>query len=403
MNPADSNRRRVENYRESCDNCAKSKVRCGKEQPWCQRCVRRNQICSYSPSQRSRKRTLSTTNTEGEQWTGTVPFLPMNGGSASAMSKDASALLGQADGWGPCPDLVELLASDCSTESVTPENMNLIWLSEMEAMAGDRNMNKGLERMDTLLFPQTSGIGASPSTDTGISSVASIDNMGPGLKRSTTNRQHCEADLMTTLRKLDLPSFSCRGEPKTSQNLGNVLTASRSALSCLSKTVLCTCAPSDNVALLVTAAILRILSWHDIVLQNCHGSRGNTTTTTSVEGGFDSPVESPDNDELDGMSTKDTDMPQEGGEGPGLFMPPMTIGAYELDSENRERMIGHILLSELSKMGRLLNNFSKKFCDPQSITLSNDNKSQLYLALEMFIRSKHSVTVLAVRKKMEAK
>ncbi|KAM0491967.1 hypothetical protein ACHAP8_010207 [Fusarium lateritium] len=84
-------------------------------------------------------------------------------------------------------------------------------------------------------------------------------------------------------------------------------------------------------------------------------------------------------------------------------MPPMTIGAYELDSENRERMIGHIMLSELSKMGNLLGDFSKKFCDPQSTTLGNDNRSQLFLALEMLIRNKHMATVLDVRKKLGVK
>jgi hypothetical protein len=84
-------------------------------------------------------------------------------------------------------------------------------------------------------------------------------------------------------------------------------------------------------------------------------------------------------------------------------MPPMTIGAYELDSENTERMIGHIMLTELSKMGELLGNFSKKFCDPQLTSLSNDNRSQMFLALEMYVRNKYTTTVLAVRKKLETK
>lgn len=79
----------------------------------------------------------------------------------------------------------------------------------------------------------------------------------------------------------------------------------------------------------------------------------------------------------------------------------MTIGAYELDSENRERIIGHIMLSELSKMGDLLSNFSKRFCDPQLTSLTNDNRSQMFLALEMFIRNKYTTTILAIRKKQE--
>ncbi|KAB5542437.1 hypothetical protein GE09DRAFT_1244715 [Coniochaeta sp. 2T2.1] len=51
------NRNTMSTFRASCDNCATSKVRCGKEQPYCQRCFRLGQICIYSPSQRSRRRT----------------------------------------------------------------------------------------------------------------------------------------------------------------------------------------------------------------------------------------------------------------------------------------------------------------------------------------------------------
>ncbi|KAL1953238.1 hypothetical protein VTO42DRAFT_3353 [Malbranchea cinnamomea] len=50
--------RRVENIRASCDNCARSKVRCSKEQPQCQRCIHQGVKCTYSPSQRARRRPL---------------------------------------------------------------------------------------------------------------------------------------------------------------------------------------------------------------------------------------------------------------------------------------------------------------------------------------------------------
>ncbi|KAF4460926.1 aurR1 [Fusarium albosuccineum] len=400
MNSADPLHRRVESYRESCDNCAKSKVRCGKEQPWCQRCVRRGQVCSYSPSQRSRKRTLSTTQAEGEQRADALPFSAMSSSASTTSKQDASVLLGQTDTWGTCPDLVELLISGSSAESLTPDNANLVWLSDMESIAGDRSGSKSLDRADAFMLPRDSGIGA-PSLRGIDSSLASVDNMAVRLMSSITDRQHCEADLISALAKLDLPSLSYRGEPKTSQNLGTILTASRSALSCASKTVSCTCTPNDNVALLATAVLLRILSWYEIVLQSYRGP-GDDSSSAGVDS-YNSPAASPDNDELERPSTRDTEMSHDGSEGSGLFVPPMTIGPYELDAENRERMIGHIMLSELSKMGRLLSSFSKKFCDPQSITLGSDNKSQLYLALEMFIRNKHSVTVLAVRKKLEGK
>ncbi|RGP64447.1 transcription factor [Fusarium longipes] len=304
------------------------------------------------------------------------------------MSSGFSTLLSQADSWGTCPDLVELLTSGSSSASLTPDNTNMVWRSDIDSMAGDGSVGKTLERMDGFAFSKSHATGTLPA------------GMSLGPIGSTTDRQHCEADLVSALARPDLPSLSCWGDPKSSQNLGTILTASRATLACVTTAMSCTCTPNDNVALLVTAVLLRILSWYHIVLKNCSGPNDSGATSSD---GHNSPTPSTDGKETERSTPGDTDLLQERIEQSNLIMPPMTIGAYELDSENRERMIGHIMLSELSKMGNLLGDFSKKFCDPQSTTLGNDNRSQLFLALEMFIRNKHMAAVLAVRKKLEVK
>ncbi|RGP66064.1 aurr1 aurofusarin regulatory [Fusarium sporotrichioides] len=403
MSSTDPLLRRVENYRESCDNCAKSKVRCGKEQPWCQRCERRGQVCSYSPSQRSRKRTLDTTHPEGDQRNGTPPFTAISSAaSVAAVSNGFSTLLSHADGWGSCPDLVELFTSGSSSESLTPDNTNLVWLSDMESIAGDASAGKSMERMDSFAYSKGNAMGAlsAAGMGSGSGSGAGTDAAGQRSRCSVTDRQHCEADLISALAKPDLPSLSCWGNPKDSQNLGTILTASRATLKCVTTAMSCTCTPNDNVALLATAVLLRILSWYHIVLKNCRGPNDGSAATIDDH---NSPAPSNDGKDTERSLSRDTDVSQDRSEQSSLIMPPMTIGAYELDSENRERMIGHIMLSELSKMGNLLSDFSKKFCDPQSTTLGNDNRSQLFLALEMLIRNKHMATVLDVRKKLEVK
>lgn len=387
-------------YRESCDNCAKSKVRCGKEQPWCQRCTRRGQICSYSPSQRSRKRTFSNTQLEAEQRTGALPFAAMSSStSMNALFSGSNVLLGQSDGWGSCPDLIELLTSGSNSESLTPDNTHLAWLSDIESMTGDNTFGKNMERFETPTYlkrhtPSTSSLPAM-----GSSSGTSVDMDGSRSTSSIGDRQHCEADLISALAKPDLPSLSCWVDSESSQNLGTILTASRSTLKCVTTVMSCTCTPNDNVALLFTAVLLRILSWYHIVLQHCHVP--NDTSNTAPTEGFKSPLASTDGKESERPSTKDTNVSQDRSEPSNLIVPPMTIGAYELDSENRERIIGHIMLSELSKMGDLLSNFSKRFCDPQLTSLTNDNRSQMFLALEMFIRNKYTTTILDIRKKLE--
>lgn len=321
--------------------------------------------------------------------------------SVAALSNGSSTMLGHADSWGSCPDLVELLTNGSSSESLTPDNTNLTWLSDIESIAGDNSVVKSLERIDAFAYPKNNGPGTASMGATGGNSGGIVDNMGQSSISSVTDRRHCEADLVSALAKPDLPSLSCWGDPKATQNLGTILTASRSTLTCATNAMSCTCTPNDNVALLVTAVLLRILSWYHIVLENCRGP--NNGSSTAPVDGCNSPPASNDGKETERPSTRDTDMSQDRSEQSSLIMPPMTIGAYELDSENRERMIGHIMLSELSKMGTLLSTFSKKFCDPQSTALGNDNRSQLFLALEMFIRNKHMATVLAVRKKLEVK
>ncbi|KAI5456772.1 C6 zinc finger protein [Mariannaea sp. PMI_226] len=414
MNTVDPIHRRLENFRESCDNCAKSKVRCGKEQPWCQRCVRRGQVCSYSPSQRSRKRTLSATNAENEQRTGTststgngtVQFPALGNSASTTIEQDINLLFTRTDGgWGSCLDPVELLTRGSNTNSLTPDNANFVWLAEMDSTASGRDGNKSLDRADVFMLPRDRGSSMSFSGDMESSgSAASIDQMAMRLMSSIMERQHCETGVITTLVKLEPPSTSCQEKSTSSQNLGTILTATRSALSCTFKTVSCTCTPNDNVAMLVTAVLLRILSWYDIILQNCRGSGDGSNSSRTSSSSSSSPT-SQDDDGLETSSTNehDADTLQDESDRSSIYVPPMTIGPFELDAENRERMIGHIVLSELGKMGRLLGRFSKKFCDPHSMALGNDNQSQLYLALEMFLRNKHSIAVLAARKKLEIK
>lgn len=395
MNPRPPRNNAAESYRESCDNCAKSKVRCGKEQPWCQRCIRRGQACSYSPSQRTRKRTYYAANSEAEERTAAL----------SLANNETTALLTPGDGGlGSYTDIVGLLTRGSSAELLTPENTNSLWISEGA---------KDLEKADAFIFPDDSGIGTSSLGDLDGSGTATFDFTAPRLPGLSTNQQqHCEAELISTLAKLDHPSLSCRGGVKSAQNLGAILTASRLALSCTSNTVSCTCTPNASVALLVTATFFRLLSWYEIVLHNCrtpgedtNSSGPGSSGSGAVSDGAGSSVASPREDDADGESLHERPNTSSRGaaDDSSLFVPPMTIGPYELDAENRDRMIGHIVLSELGKMGQLLDGFSQKFCGPHSVTMGNDSRSQLHLALEIFVRNKHSVTVLAAQDMLKEK
>jgi len=65
---------------------------------------------------------------------------------------------------------------------------------------------------------------------------------------------------------------------------------------------------------------------------------------------------------------------------------PIVIGAYKLDGEAEEMMKTQLVLSELRKMGKLVEKFIEKFCEGRDIVESND--VGVYLALGTFLKTR---------------
>jgi len=64
---------------------------------------------------------------------------------------------------------------------------------------------------------------------------------------------------------------------------------------------------------------------------------------------------------------------------------PITIGTYLLDGEDKNKMIAQLLLSELSKVGKLVESFASR-CNEQSGGAPNEAKGELCLTLTAFLR-----------------
>ncbi|KAI0799181.1 hypothetical protein GGR55DRAFT_519447 [Xylaria sp. FL0064] len=72
--------------RESCCNCAKSKLRCTREKPICARCLRQGRTCYYVPSKRAgRTRVVRLERRESEDVNYTIPIRPTISPSELAM------------------------------------------------------------------------------------------------------------------------------------------------------------------------------------------------------------------------------------------------------------------------------------------------------------------------------
>jgi hypothetical protein len=329
--------------------------------------------------------------------------------------------------------LVELLATGTGSPSTTDQAAALFpWLADAAGVSGPTGQaTRELDMLDVFglmedeLAPHVTEVetvvatGDLESVDgTAVEHVGALipgkeargSNTSDARKRSVLAAMlghHCEAEMISALRALD-------GLPRL--DLGAVLDTSRSALDRALKVVTCTCTPNTNVALLITAVLVRIFCWHDMVLQSDSGpaSRAGLSSTAVFTAESERPEKAPRNrqqyDEVfHAQPHGRPSTPRDGNVRPqasaGLIVPPITIGLYELDEENRASMIAHIVLSQLGKANQLLDTFSQKFRRHSSSAVMghNDSRSQLHVAMEMFLRNQHAITVLSARAKLELK
>jgi hypothetical protein len=207
-------------------------------------------------------------------------------------------------------------------------------------------------------------------------------------QKETICTQNCQNLLFFTIENLDLHSISRTRVSACTQNLGMVLKASQSALDNLTRIVSCTCASSSNVALLCTSAMFSVLSRYEAILEisndaqepNGHREAGKSDCGNSSPSSWDS---------HSSVTTPTIE----------VFIPPISIGDFELGAEARALMVAYILHSELAKMTRVLDDFSKKFCRNGS-WLGEDNDDQLHTSLEMFLRKKQGDILIEIKKKL---
>ena len=364
----------VEVYRASCDNCAKSKVRCGKEQPRCQRCTNQGAVCVYSPSQRLRRN--RTTNTVAKQSQQNVVSRPDTNNTHSHIPKPQQSPQQQAQ---PIPSYSSMMPKSIypdldsifnDTSSAPLPEMH--WLSDITPIKELQMppMSSSMSDEDTIM------IGTPSIFDTTDATTETSDSS------TSSNSPQCSVLALSTLQSLDLPSGSCAMPysvaqmPSPQHSLGTILKSSQFALKNALQLVACPCLPNANTALLVTSVVFRVLCWYETVLHGSNAPLGSDTTDSQNERRFSDPTWPSGTN--------------------NISVPSINIGAYELEVEDRDRMIKHIVLSELEKVSKVLDGFSKKFC-----SLGEDSKGQFHYGLEIFLRNKHNCTVLAAKESLD--
>jgi Aflatoxin regulatory protein/Fungal Zn(2)-Cys(6) binuclear cluster domain len=422
---------RPESFRASCDGCAKSKVRCGKEQPQCQRCIYQGVRCIYSPSQRSRKRRPSSLGPISHkqqipapactlpQITATPVSPPQSeAGNPSALTFSIPARCASAR------DLAEIEKSQKGhQDSFNPLNLFDTELDNFMKLDypvspiphSARNGASALsDHFQTQQWLQSNPIDSNCLDDDDMQDIFTIPDLQtpepsiqqrPTISRSNSGlnvpvgeaaHQHWPSLAFSTLQSLDIPTTCCSSfmlnldstsTSGSSRSLDTVLRVNQAAIDNLLTILNCPCTADSNLALLVTIIIFKILSWYEASL-HCSTAPGENSTVGSARS--NSPLTS-------SCGTHDNS-PTPAVE--SVFMPPISIGAYQLDAEHRGRMVAQLILTELIKLNKVVDGFSQKYGRGGPMS-TEDSKTQLHFALEMFLRSRLKMTILTAKEQLD--
>lgn len=420
---------RPESFRASCDNCAKSKVRCGKEQPRCQRCIYQGGRCIYSPSQRARKRRTSSDDRVPQHEPGPTPARSVPSGNPAPLSPPQSE--------GVRPSIVRLSSQGRSTDTNIQSEIEGIpehHHDEVTALNlfdtdldGFMKLGYPIPQLDRLarrggsilpdhlqtqpwLHHDQMEVNSLEDDDMGeIFSLPDDHFMEPcisdkllgssGNLDTTTSQaahQHWPSLAFSTLQSVDIAtaccsSFTLKLYPSStsgsSRSLDTVLRINQAAIDNVLTILNCPCTADTNLALLVTIIVFKILSWYEASL-NCSRSSGDSSMTGSASA--NSPFAS-------SCGTHEGS-PATGAE--SVFMPPITIGAYKLDDEHRGRMIAQLILTELVKLTKVVDGFSRKYGRSRPMS-TEGSRNQLHFALEMFLRSRVKMAVHVAREQLD--
>ncbi|CAJ2509009.1 Uu.00g140350.m01.CDS01 [Anthostomella pinea] len=371
-------------FRASCENCARSKVRCAKGNSRCQRCARKDLLCEYGPAQRARRSQSDTestaveTSSAGSGMSG--PRQAYTNDDFCSMDLDVTTH-GSSMGSVTSPELGNYLeVEDFMAGIAHPGSPDfLYWLSQ-PPKAVPRAEDSTKEDM----FPAPGGVTAHAGFPGGPDGTENTIADGNATAGCISNCAIMPLNILKTLG----PSLDTYTDALS--DLGTVLKTSRTALDSATLMVSCPCSATTDMALLATSVILRILSWHLTIFHSLQPKEKKQSGQADAKGRL----------EQQGPSTTHDLGPDARGSATaqGLCMPAINIGTYELELEERPLLIMHIIQGDLSRMEAVLDLFSKRFCRSNGHPFGEDNNEKLHQVLEMFLRRKHNATLADIKK-----
>ncbi|KAJ6079510.1 hypothetical protein N7467_009263 [Penicillium canescens] len=421
---------RLEIIRASCNNCAKSKVRCSKDQPSCQRCLYQGVPCIYSPSQRSRKRPPPTP-------TATSPPAP---GSVSALRDQHTPDTSQGgnDGLNRGQHMADVRSTDRTNASPIPESSDepfpdgtllpsdtlspMKW-SELLVSFDGRALSSSDEITRVLdtspmampdLQPRIDG----NTLDTGFHWQLPRDSdkqffwPTPAEPHGPHHTPHqCSQLAMSAIQRLDVPMASCPSlgrldcDPQLSRmtaspgarSFDDILKDSHLSLEDVLTILECPCTAKIDLVFLITTSCTRVLSWYQASLdrssafpsRDTDSIESNSSTTSRSSLGASRRTTSDSNIQY-GLSRSFREW---------VSIPSITVGAYTLEPGQSRRMIAQLILAEIDKVKEVLVAFNRSYCR-QNRMFGEDDEKGLHMALEAYLRNQMKAVALTAREQL---
>ncbi|KAL6717310.1 hypothetical protein ACLMJK_005225 [Lecanora helva] len=403
----------------SCDACAAAKVKCSKERPRCERCVLNDTSCVYGPSMKhgkpERKRRL-----QEHQAANGIPIQQRPSATArwehgfeSNIQKSLTDIMqptgnafGNAFG---TPTMQNATSNDAN--ALSPNSLpnapfttfdNGLMLDSLSSsrtnspMIGSQNDSPSNPNTSNDIFAQfdqsaawlssldfshlmnqdiSTGSRSQPSNSPSV-----LDQSKGGLLSHSTSqneRHDCESVANTTLANLQLKSKAPPGESNvqscsphtlspsvlsnncsTVQAYEDLFRVNQEATSNVSQMLSCSCASDPHMAVLYASIIIKVLYWYQVAagiksFDSCdHGSPKPTDTPAWSASGSLPNFEKPwaaGHSKSSSCSHDETFVARE----------PFRIGTYTPDEEDQEPMRRMLLMSNLRKVGRLIESLAR--------------------------------------------
>ncbi|OCK80659.1 hypothetical protein K432DRAFT_434619 [Lepidopterella palustris CBS 459.81] len=361
--------------RSSCDICANAKVKCDRERPVCQRCLNSGMRCNYSISRRmgkppaSARKDNNQTSTPKQQGTKSSPRRS-SGLSTPERDSHKSFLNDQQLGGGSIPDHLNDAGLDNSLLNYD-HSPSLPWndLNFMTEASVDPNTFTSETLLSTSALLALEGSmnfmdnwgSADHGSDLARVSSGSTDQFhGSDLEFSPSFDVHGGQSFCTTFNP---SSGSDENNPAAPSTIDQVLATNRRAITTFHQLLQCPCSSNSGLVLAIALIILKILSCYGAIGRSTSSRTSNSRPMSSAASGSSTPW---------GM---DTNVERE-----MVLDIPITMGAYQIDSEDEQHLKLQLVLNELRKVSKLIDAFAGRYCR------GGPGGDGIYGALEKFLR-----------------